>query len=59
MSYRDNERVMAQQMTDDAAGDAEGREARERQRFNQPIVPGSVIHEMGTAAWGAIQRPRC
>jgi choline dehydrogenase-like flavoprotein len=52
MSYRDNERSMSKQMMDDAveilrAADVEGVAG-----FNRETVPGSVIHEMGTARMG-------
>ncbi len=52
MSYRDNERAMAQQMSDDAAEMLKAAKLENVEGFNRPIVPGSVIHEMGTARMG-------
>jgi len=52
MTYRDNERVMAQQMMDDAAEMLTAAKLENVQGFNHPVVPGSVIHEMGTARMG-------
>jgi choline dehydrogenase-like flavoprotein len=52
MTYRDNERAMAQQMADDAAEMLTAAKLENVKSFNNPIVPGSVIHEMGTARMG-------
>jgi choline dehydrogenase-like flavoprotein len=52
MTYRDNERAMAQQMADDAAEMLAAAKLENVQSFNRSIVPGSVIHEMGTARMG-------
>jgi choline dehydrogenase-like flavoprotein len=52
MTYRDNERAMAQQMADDAAEMLSAAKLENVRSFNNPIVPGSVIHEMGTARMG-------
>jgi choline dehydrogenase-like flavoprotein len=52
MTYRDNERAMAQQMADDAAEMLEAAKLENVKSFNHPVVPGSVIHEMGTARMG-------
>jgi choline dehydrogenase-like flavoprotein len=52
MSYRDNERAMAQQMMDDAAEMLSAAKLENVKGFNNPVVPGSVIHEMGTARMG-------
>ncbi len=52
MSYRDNERVMAQQMMDDAVEMLKAAKLENVSGFNNPITPGSVIHEMGTARMG-------
>lgn len=52
MTYRDNERVMAQQMADDAAEMLSAARLENVRSFNNPVVPGSVIHEMGTARMG-------
>jgi choline dehydrogenase-like flavoprotein len=52
MTYRDNERVMAQQMADDAAEMLTAAKLENVKAFNNPVTPGSVIHEMGTARMG-------
>jgi len=52
MTYPDNERAMAQQMADDAAEMLEAAKLENVKSFNHPVVPGSVIHEMGTARMG-------
>ena len=52
MTYRDNERAMAQQMMDDAAEMLSAAKLENVKGFNNPVVPGSVIHEMGTARMG-------
>ena len=52
MSYRDNERVMAQQMMDDAVEMLTAAKLENVKGFNNPVTPGSVIHEMGTARMG-------
>jgi choline dehydrogenase-like flavoprotein len=52
MSYRDNEKAMAQQMMDDAVEMLRAAGLENVQGFNRPVTPGSVIHEMGTARMG-------
>jgi choline dehydrogenase-like flavoprotein len=52
MSYRDNEKVMAQQMMDDAVEMLKAAGLEDIKGFNNPVTPGSVIHEMGTARMG-------
>jgi choline dehydrogenase-like flavoprotein len=52
MTYRDNERAMAQQMMDDAVEMLRAAGLENVQGFNKPVTPGSVIHEMGTARMG-------
>jgi choline dehydrogenase-like flavoprotein len=52
MTYRDNERVMAQQMMDDAVEMLKAAKLENVEGFNHPVTPGSVIHEMGTARMG-------
>ena len=52
MSYRDNERVMAKQMMDDAVEMMTAAKLENVKGFNNPVTPGSVIHEMGTARMG-------
>ena len=52
MSYRDNERAMAQQMMDDAVEMMQAAKLENVTGFNNPVTPGSVIHEMGTARMG-------
>src|SRR6186713_3273167 len=52
MKYGDNERVMAQQMMDDAVEMLTAAGLEDVKGFNHPVVPGSVIHEMGTARMG-------
>jgi choline dehydrogenase-like flavoprotein len=52
MSYRDNERAMAQQMMDDAVEMMQAAKLDDVRGFNNPVTPGSVIHEMGTARMG-------
>jgi choline dehydrogenase-like flavoprotein len=52
MSYRDNERAMAQQMRDDAVEMMTAAKLENVSGFNNPVTPGSVIHEMGTARMG-------
>ncbi len=52
MNYRDNERAMAVQMMDDAVEILEAAGFENVSGFNNEVVPGSVIHEMGTARMG-------
>jgi len=52
MTYRDNERAMAQQMMDDAVEMFTAAKLENVKGFNNPVTPGSVIHEMGTARMG-------
>jgi choline dehydrogenase-like flavoprotein len=52
MTYRDNEKVMAQQMMDDAVEMLRAAGLEDVKGFNNPVTPGSVIHEMGTARMG-------
>jgi choline dehydrogenase-like flavoprotein len=52
MSYRDNEREMARQMMDDAVEMMSAARLENVKGFNNPVTPGSVIHEMGTARMG-------
>ncbi|MEO8020143.1 MAG: GMC family oxidoreductase [Pseudomonadota bacterium] len=52
MTYRDNERAMAAQMKEDAEEMFRAAKLDDVQGFNRPVVPGSVIHEMGTARMG-------
>jgi choline dehydrogenase-like flavoprotein len=52
MSYRENEKAMAQQMMDDAVEMLRAAGLENVQGFNRPVTPGSVIHEMGTARMG-------
>jgi choline dehydrogenase-like flavoprotein len=52
MQYRDNEKVMAQQMMDDAVEMLRAANLENIRGFNNPVTPGSVIHEMGTARMG-------
>ena len=52
MSYRDNEKHMAQQMMDDAVEMMTAAKLENVRGFNNPVTPGSVIHEMGTARMG-------
>jgi choline dehydrogenase-like flavoprotein len=52
MTYRDNERAMARQMKDDAVEILTAAGLENIQGFNREVVPGSVIHEMGTARMG-------
>jgi choline dehydrogenase-like flavoprotein len=52
MSYRDNEREMAKQMKLDAEEMLAAAGLENIQGFNRKIIPGSVIHEMGTARMG-------
>ena len=52
MSYRDNERAMAQQMMEDAVEMMTAAKLENVHGFNNPVTPGSVIHEMGTARMG-------
>jgi choline dehydrogenase-like flavoprotein len=52
MSYRDNERAMAKQMMDDAVEMMTAAKLENVTGFNNPVTPGSVIHEMGTARMG-------
>ena len=52
MSYRDNETAMAQQMMDDAVEMMQAAKLENVNGFNNPVTPGSVIHEMGTARMG-------
>jgi choline dehydrogenase-like flavoprotein len=52
MKYGDNERIMAQQMMDDAVEMLTAAGMEDVKGFNHPVTPGSVIHEMGTARMG-------
>jgi choline dehydrogenase-like flavoprotein len=52
MKYRDNETAMAQQMMDDAVEMMQAAGLENVKGFNNPVTPGSVIHEMGTARMG-------
>jgi choline dehydrogenase-like flavoprotein len=52
MTYRENEKLMAQQMMDDAVEMMTAAKLENVKGFNNPVVPGSVIHEMGTARMG-------
>jgi choline dehydrogenase-like flavoprotein len=52
MSYRDNEKAMAQQMTDDAVEMLASAGVENLRGMNDAVTPGSVIHEMGTARMG-------
>jgi choline dehydrogenase-like flavoprotein len=52
MTYRDNERAMARQMMDDAVEMMTAAKLENVKGFNNPVIPGSVIHEMGTARMG-------
>jgi choline dehydrogenase-like flavoprotein len=52
MTYRDNERAMAQQMMNDAVEMMQAAKLENVSGFNNPVTPGSVIHEMGTARMG-------
>ena len=52
MSYRDNEREMAVQMMNDAVEMMTAAKLENVKGFNNPVIPGSVIHEMGTARMG-------
>jgi choline dehydrogenase-like flavoprotein len=52
MTYRDNERAMAKQMMEDAAEMLTAAKLENVKGFNNPVTPGSVIHEMGTARMG-------
>ncbi|GFE80085.1 GMC family oxidoreductase [Steroidobacter agaridevorans] len=52
MSYRDNERRMSEQMMADAVEMLKAADVEEVSGFNRETVPGSVIHEMGTARMG-------
>jgi choline dehydrogenase-like flavoprotein len=52
MTYRDNERRMSEQMMADAVEMLNAAELEEVAGFNHETIPGSVIHEMGTARMG-------
>jgi choline dehydrogenase-like flavoprotein len=52
MEYGDNEREMAKQMMADVVEMMEAAGLENVQGFNRPVIPGSVIHEMGTARMG-------
>jgi choline dehydrogenase-like flavoprotein len=52
MKYGENERIMAQQMMDDAVEMLTAAGMEDVKGFNHPVTPGSVIHEMGTARMG-------
>lgn len=52
MTYRGNERRMSEQMMVDAVEMLEAADVEEVAGFNRETVPGSVIHEMGTARMG-------
>jgi choline dehydrogenase-like flavoprotein len=52
MTYRENEKLMAQQMMDDAVEMMTAAKLENVKGFNNPVTPGSVIHEMGTARMG-------
>jgi choline dehydrogenase-like flavoprotein len=52
MTYRDNERRMSEQMMADAVEILKAADVQGVAGFNRETVPGSVIHEMGTARMG-------
>jgi choline dehydrogenase-like flavoprotein len=52
MTYRENEKLMARQMMDDAVEMMTAAKLENVKGFNNPVTPGSVIHEMGTARMG-------
>jgi choline dehydrogenase-like flavoprotein len=52
MQYRENETAMAKQMMDDAVEMLRAARLENIKGFNNPVTPGSVIHEMGTARMG-------
>jgi choline dehydrogenase-like flavoprotein len=52
MTYRDNERRMSEQMMADAVEMLKAADVEEVSGFNRETIPGSVIHEMGTARMG-------
>jgi choline dehydrogenase-like flavoprotein len=52
MAYQENERAMSAQMMADAVEILKAAGIEKPEGFNRPTVPGSVIHEMGTARMG-------
>ncbi|MEJ0058880.1 MAG: GMC family oxidoreductase [Terricaulis sp.] len=52
MEYHENERAMAEQMKNDAVEILEAAGLENIGGFNNPVTPGQVIHEMGTARMG-------
>ena len=52
MTYRDNERRMSAQMMADAVEILKSADVEGVAGFNRETIPGSVIHEMGTARMG-------
>lgn len=52
MTYRDNERRMSEQMMADAVEMLRAADVEQVAGFNRETIPGSVIHEMGTARMG-------
>jgi choline dehydrogenase-like flavoprotein len=52
MTYRDNERRMSEQMMADAVEMLKAADVEDVAGFNHETIPGSVIHEMGTARMG-------
>jgi len=52
MAHGENELAMVAQMKADAVEILESAGVKNINGFNRPIVPGSVIHEMGTARMG-------
>jgi len=52
MTYRDNERRMSEQMMLDAVEMLKAADVEDVSGFNRETIPGSVIHEMGTARMG-------
>jgi choline dehydrogenase-like flavoprotein len=52
MAYGANERAMSAQMKDDAEEILTAAGIEGVSGFDRPVVPGSVIHEMGTARMG-------
>jgi len=56
MTYRDNERRMSEQMMADAVEMLKAADVEDVAGFNRETIPGSVIHEMGTARMGRQRR---
>lgn len=52
MTYRENERRMSEQMMADAVEMLQAADVEGVAGFNRETIPGSVIHEMGTARMG-------